>query len=193
MAKPPDAALQEAIDALRIRDVYLRESGSFLAEGFEPKYDPAVDALRVEFQHVVKGYSVLEVDHGSEAPTRLFRVFIQLGARLVGAPDAAEDVAETAAADPQDAEPSTDHAPTPAHPVLVRAEVSGMMVAEYDIAGDPSSAALEAFARRNASYHVWPYWREFLASQCARMNLPKLVLPAVQVARPPQPESAPKQ
>lgn len=30
---------------------------------------------------------------------------------------------------------------------------------------------LEAFAANNVGYHVWPYWREFLQSSCARMNI----------------------
>jgi hypothetical protein len=42
---------------------------------------------------------------------------------------------------------------------------------------------LNEFALRNASYHVWPYWRELLMSQCARMHLPRLVMPTMQVAQ----------
>ena len=42
--------------------------------------------------------------------------------------------------------------------------------------------SLNAFALQNASFHVWSYWREYLTSQCMRMNLPKLTLPMVQFA-----------
>jgi hypothetical protein len=73
----------------------------------------------------------------------------------------------------------------------VRAVISGLMVAEYDMREDPGEDALKEFALRNASYHVWPYWRELLASQCQRMNLPKLVLPAVQFAQRPATDAGP--
>ena len=162
-----------------------------MAEGFEPKYDPDVDALEVQFQHVVTESSVLEIEDDGEAPARLFRVFIRLGARLVAPPSApreSEAAAHTA--------PSTDRAGEEhrdsVDPDSVRALVTGMMVAEYDMEGKPSETALKAFALRNASYHVWPYWREFLASHCVRMNLPKVVLPAVQFARRPGPDSDPQ-
>jgi hypothetical protein len=191
--------LQEAIDSLQIRDVYLRDSESYLAEGFEPKYDPDVDALEVQFQHVVTESSVLEIEENAELPARLFRVFIRLGARLVAPPaesSVASSVAPTESDDAARAAPSTDQAGDQdresVDPGSVRALVTGMMVAEYDMVGKPSETALKAFALRNASYHVWPYWREFLASQCVRMNLPKVVLPAVQFARRPEPVDSPQ-
>ena len=171
--------LQEAIDSLGIRDVYLRDSESYLVDGFEPKYDPDVDTMDVQFQHVVTESSVLEVEDNGEVPARLFRVFIRLGARLVmpiESDDQAKPVLDTDRA-------SNKTCADPADPSRVRALISAMMVAEYDLTGDPSTDALKAFALRNASYHVWPYWREFLASQCVRMNLRKVVLPAVQFAR----------
>lgn len=184
-----DDSLQSAIDALRIRDVYLRQSDAFLADGFEPKYDPDVDALEVQFQHRVTESSVLEVEDDGEVLPRLFRVFIHLGARLV-APAESADGAQTL----PDSERLSDKARVATDdPSRVCAMITGMMVAEYDMVGDPSKEALKEFALRNASFHVWPYWREFLASQCLRMNLPKVMLPAVQFAQPTESDPAPKQ
>jgi hypothetical protein len=180
MAEQADATLQEAIDALRIRDVYVRDSESYLAEGFEPKYDPDPDALDVQFQHIVTESSVLEVEDGGDVPARLFRVFIRFGARLV-APNGSDEA--TPEAPDADRESPVDR--DSVDPSRVRALIACMMVAEYDMVGEPSEASLKAFALRNASFHAWPYWREFLASQCVRMNLPRVVLPAVQFARRP--------
>lgn len=64
----------------------------------------------------------------------------------------------------------------------IKAVIEATFLAEYLIEGEPGQKALDAFALKNASYHVWPYWREFLMSQSMRMNLPKVALPAVQFA-----------
>jgi hypothetical protein len=64
----------------------------------------------------------------------------------------------------------------------VKAHIEGVMVAEYLMQADPAPDALKQFALKNASFHIWPYWREYLSTQCLRMNLPKLIMPAVQFA-----------
>ena len=40
-----------------------------------------------------------------------------------------------------------------------------------------SHAQLNTFARINSVFNAWPYWREFVQSMVARMNLPTLTLP----------------
>lgn len=171
-ARREDKTLQKAIDALQIRDVYLRTSQTLLADDFEPKYDNEFDRLEVQLQHAVTQTSVLKLEEEGAATVELFRVFVQLGARWL--------------------EPESDASTQPGdsrgEDSRLQALVAGVMVAEYEMQTDPGSDALKAFALRNASYHVWPYWREFLAAQCMRMNLPKLVLPTVQFAK----ESPPK-
>jgi hypothetical protein len=152
--------LQRAIDCLQIQDVYLRSAESSLAEGFEPKYDGEVDALSVQFRHVVTHSNVLVLEQEEEEPVSLFRVFVELGVRWL--------------------EPGQEETEDEVEP---KAYVRGVMVAEYRMTEDPGQGALKQFALRNASYHVWPYWREYLMGQCLRMNLPKLVLPAVQFAQ----------
>jgi hypothetical protein len=54
-------------------------------------------------------------------------------------------------------------------------------VLQYDLKSPLEKDCIDEFALKNASYHVWPYWREFLSSTCDRMNLPKLILPAKQL------------
>lgn len=151
--------LQRAINCLQIQDVYLRSAKCGLSEGFEPKYDGELDALNVQFRHAVTHSSVLILEEDKEEPVSLFRVFVELGVRwLESGQDETDD----------DIEP--------------KAYIGGVMVAEYRMTEDPGKEGLKQFALRNASYHVWPYWREYLMGQCLRMNLPKLVLPAVQFA-----------
>lgn len=158
-----DQALQQAIDALQIRDVYLRATQALLVDDFEPKYDSNLDAFELQLQHVVTHSSVLELEQEGESAIKLFRVFIRFGTRWLSPAGTAET-------------PEEDR---------VRAVIEGTMVAEYEMKSDPGADALKEFALRNASYHVWPYWREYLATQCLRMNLPKVMLPAVQFAKMP--------
>ncbi len=155
--------LQQAIQCLRIRDVLVRSSQSFIAEDFDPAYDSGVDGLAVQLKHVVTRSQVMEVE-GEGQSLRLFRVFVELGARWIEAPSAGTKTPD------QGLEPP------------VKALVEAMMVAEYELTNDLEKEALDAFALKNASVHVWPYWREFLSSQCQRMGLPKAVVPTVQFA-----------
>ncbi len=148
-------ALQKAIDSLKIRDVYLRSSNASLEDEFEPKYDPDIDNLDTQLKHIVASSSVLELVE--ENDTRcIFRVFIELGVRWV------------AHNSEENEEPET------------RAFIESVMVAEYYMKSNPGAEALKLFAMQNASFHVWPYWREYVTSHCQRMNLPKMVMPAVQ-------------
>lgn len=161
-------ALQQAIDALQIRDVYLRATQALLVDDFEPKYDSGLDAFDLQLQHVVTHSNVLELEQEGETAIRLFRVFIRFGTRWL-APAATPETPEEE---------------------RVRAVIEGTLVAEYEMKSDPGIDALKQFALRNASYHVWPYWREYLAAQCLRMNLPKVTLPAVQFSRATIPDIA---
>ena len=53
----------------------------------------------------------------------------------------------------------------------------------YTLSGDevPNESQLEAFAKLNGIYNVWPYWREYVQSSSARMGLPPVVLPVLTV------------
>ncbi|XSG84784.1 MAG: preprotein translocase subunit SecB [Methylohalobius sp. ZOD2] len=150
--------LQKAIECLTIRDVYMRASSAALADDFEPKYEHDLNKLAVQFKHVVTHSNVLELEEDGDNTSKLFRVFVDLGTRWV-LPDAESDDA-----------------------LEIKAHIEAIMVAEYQLESDPGPEALKAFALKNASFHIWPYWREYLSSQCLRMNLPKLVMPTRQFA-----------
>lgn len=152
--------LQRAIDVLNIHDVYLRHCTASLADGFEPRYDTDLDELKIFYKHVVRRYEVLQINSDADESS-LFRVVVDLGTRWMR-PDSDEE--EELDADG------------------IVAQVEATMVADYQMLEDPGEEALGEFARRNASYHIWPYWREYLSLQCLRMNMPKLTLPFMQVA-----------
>ncbi len=160
-----DIALQKAIDCLKIRDVYLHSSRAVLEDGFEPKYDSDLDKLEVQLKHIVARLSVLELEEDHNTLS-LFRVFVELGARWVM--------------------PATDS--NNSDDPEIKAYIEGIMVAEYLMLSDPGQEALKQFAMKNASFHIWPYWREYLTAHYQRMNLPKLIMPAVQFATNQEPD-----
>ena len=162
-------ALQLAIDALTIEDVSIRSVTAEMADGYDPKFDPDAEELDVQLKHVVSSFELLDVGN-EEQPVELLRVFIDLGVRWV------RPAASDAGDNPDDLSESAKKV----------AAIEAVLIADYSMERNPGEAALEQFAQQNASFHVWPYWREFVSNQCLRMNLPKLVLPTRQFYRPPE-------
>jgi hypothetical protein len=148
-----NANLQKAIDTLRIHDVYIRNSIAQCVNGFEPKYDNDLEKLVTQTKHGVKQSQLARLGETQW----LVRVFIELGVRLV--------------------DPTVENEED-----SVRAFIEAEYVAEYTVDEELEQDCIDEYAQKNASYHVWPYWREFLMSQCNRMYLPRLVLPTVQLA-----------
>lgn len=146
------AALQKAIDSLQIQDVYLRDLLAHCQPDFDPKYHANDEGLVVQTKHYVKQSLLLTVDD-----QQMLQVFIELGARWFD-------------------EKEQDEAK--AVKVLVEAEY----VAEYLLKEALDKESIDEFSLKNASYHIWPYWRELLSSQCARMRLPCVTIPTIQLA-----------
>lgn len=57
---------------------------------------------------------------------------------------------------------------------------------EYALEGtsEVSEGTLAEFARVNGAFNAWPYWREYIQTTSARMNLPPIVLPVFRVVSP---------
>lgn len=54
-----------------------------------------------------------------------------------------------------------------------------------------SDDVLGEFARVNGAFNAWPYWREYIQTTAARMNLPPILLPVFRVKHSPPQEKAP--
>lgn len=149
--------MQKAMECLRMHDIWQHAVSASTNPMIE---DPSrfPERHEVQFKHVV----LRSLWGGPDEATGLytFRVYIALGARFVKAGGGQD---------------SNNVQKAEKNPVYARIEAT--YAAEYRADSNPGPEALKAFALRNASFHVWPYWREFLASQCARMNLPKVNLP----------------
>lgn len=147
------AGLQKAIENLTIHDVYVRDQVASCMGEFDPKYAAEIERLTIQQMHVVKQATVAALDDESQ----LLRVFVRLGVRWV---------------DPEEENEA----------LSVKAVIEAEFIAEYQMTATLEQACIDEFCLKNASYHVWPYWRELLSNQCARMHLPRLMLPAVQLA-----------
>ena len=158
-----NALLQEAISCLAIQDVYTRGHSLTTAPDYDPKFNPGTLGVQLR-AHVQSGQiiTLLNNEAQKETSTRLLRVHVDTGLRLVSGADANQS-------------PETgDTAP----PNTVRAELTAQFVAEYLITcPDLSDEARNVFVERNAAFHVWPYWRELIESVCARARLPLVILP----------------
>lgn len=146
--------LQKAIDCLHISDLYIRDLESKCNDGFDPKYYE-MEGLTVQTKHMVTRSEVVQGDND----VKLFRVFVEVGVKWLAEDESSKD----------DVNPLA----------LIEAE----FIAEYSITDDLEDECLNEFALKNVSYHVWPYWRELLTSQCDRMRLPRLMLPMTQIAQ----------
>src|SRR5690554_902551 len=149
----PDDKLQQAIKHLSIADVYLVASESRHGEGFNPKAAHALEGLRVQTMHVARRSEILETEKRDQF---LLRIVLGFGVRWISESESEEG------------EPA------------IRALVEADYVAEYLMDERLEQEAIDAFALQNASYHVWPYWREYLMSQCERLRMPRLILPTRQ-------------
>lgn len=150
-------ALQRAISSLKFVDVFINDSTSKLAEGFDPKFDTRSETLTYQTKNLVTSSAVIEGGSGDESFS-LFRVTSELGVRIFCKDEVQADTNEP----------------------NVLAVIEATMHADYDISDSSiteDQEALDEFALNNVSYHVWPYWREYVTSQLMRMNMPKVVLP----------------
>ncbi|MBD3587434.1 preprotein translocase subunit SecB [Salinimonas sp. HHU 13199] len=153
-------ALKEAIKSLVIQDIYLRNSNTIVTDSFEPKYHEKQDSFGLQFKHLVEKAEVLELESDQGVQQNLLRVFLDVGFRLVDSEAPSEEGSEEE----------------------FYVQVEAQYVAEYTMKSELSKRAIDEFALENVSYHVWPFWREYISSQCTRINLPKIILPTKQLA-----------
>lgn len=150
-------ALAKAISSLKFVDVFITNSTSSLSDDFDPKFDARSDRLSFQTKNFVTASAVIEGE-SEEGLLQMFRVTSELGIRII-----CKDDVDEGNPDPE-----------------ILAQVEATMEADYnitDLSIVEDQEALDAFALKNVSYHVWPYWREYVTSQLMRMNMPKLVLP----------------
>ncbi len=155
--------LQKAIRCVSIQDVYLRDTKTTIHEGFDPKVGQ-VD-LAIQLRTDVRSGQLVVHKHKEtdEEVGRVLRVYVETAIRFVSNT-------------PNSERESTDDSVSLA--ASIKAEIKALFVAEYQVTcPDLEESARDVFAIRNAPFHVWPYWREYIQTTCARSRLPLVVIP----------------
>ena len=157
-------ALQKAIDNLSIQMVYLHSTEAKIYNGFDPLMPN--QELVGQYGISIKSCHVKELqDEESGATHKLLVYQTEAGMRYLKGP-VSDELKENL-----ESEEQLDK--------LIAAEITAVFVSEYVIKCDeelPQDAILE-FGRINVPHQIWPYWREYCHSTCARMSLPVSILP----------------
>jgi hypothetical protein len=158
--------LEAASKALSIEGVYLHWSNIRCKGDFIPQFiedDLAlVPQYRVNQTSEFKIVTAKERESGAIIRNTIF--YFTAGVRLVDG--ASLDGADTPEEIPEDA---------------VYIEINTAFRAHYSLDStvdeDELHPALDEFSRYNVGYHVWPYWREYVQSVCARVGIPTVPIP----------------
>ncbi len=160
--------LDQAVSALSVQTILLR-SGSVRAD--EALLPPADQKLLLVAKHRAGPTGEFEVVELEDDEGKAFTIVIfhfRAAVRLVDqpAPTAGRGKKKSGKKDAEASE------------AMVRLEIAAEFGAHYrlrpDIDIDALRPALEEFGSCNLALHVWPYWREYVQSTCARMGIPTI-------------------
>jgi hypothetical protein len=139
--------LNAAIDKLEIQSVLITESKTYVRDGFSPDDEEIGNYVTQAFVKPTQcGTSVDKTQYGFK---------VAAGIRLVHRDD--HEKAKTS---------DTDE--------FTCAEVKAHFVALYQASDTLSREEEDVFHQKNAVFHVWPYWREFVQQMGWRMGIPYL-------------------
>lgn len=144
-------SLKLAQEGLQFEDIFQKSVEANISNNFEPKYalQENEQEIGVQFKHAVLNSLILKIKSAAEQNKTIFRVNIAVGIRYIKESD-------------------------PVAQIEAKYSVDYLLVDEKLL---DNKEALNEFALKNASYHLWPFWREFAMSQAQRMNLPSVPLP----------------
>jgi hypothetical protein len=141
----------EVFGMLKFRDTYLADLVSSKSEDFEPKYNSKLGELDIQTRAFIDSSEIIIP---KEEASNIFKVSVNFGVRWSTDCDVSEEDMD------------------------IRAIIECKLIAEYVITEEVTQDQLDNFAMNNVIIDVWPYWRELLRSQCARMHLTGVKLPS---------------
>jgi hypothetical protein len=137
----------DLLEIITFHDAYLAEGSAKTFEGFEPKYEIDLFCLDIQTRAYVKKSEVSELVDDADGDFGLFKVIVGFGARWIR--------------DSSVPEPDME----------ICAMIESEFIAEYIMKRSVEQNLLDDFALSQVMPDVWPYWREYLNSQCGRMHL----------------------
>ncbi|MEQ1637811.1 MAG: hypothetical protein ABL903_14095 [Methylococcales bacterium] len=152
-------AYQKAKDNLSIAVIYLRATTAYLNDEFDPSIPN--QELIAQFNIGIKSYAIKELEDENNNKHKVLVYQTEARMRYLKAP-----LPEHLENDQQ-----LDS--------LTVSEIVALFTSEYIIKCDEDLAedAINEFGRINVPHQVWPYWREYSQSTCARMYLPISIMP----------------
>lgn len=152
-----DTADQRTLEQLNIQVVRVRESSSRIGEGHDHSSFKGENIKgSVLGRHRVSAMRHAVATVSDQSPIHMYTYLYTVGLKIVSNDG-----------DNPRSDPKQDSVDGPA--IL---EISAVFEAEYTSEEEVESSELEKFANKNVGYHVWPYWREFVQSSLARLELP---------------------
>lgn len=153
-------ALKKAIDCFSIAMIYVRATNANL----HPDFDPLIpnQELIAQFNIATHSYRIKELlDVNTSNQQRI----------LVYQTEARMRYLKTPLPEPLESDEQLNN--------LTVAEIVALFSSEYVINSDKelSQDSITEFGRINVPHQVWPYWREYCQSTCARMSLPVSIMP----------------
>ena len=154
---------------LLFRDAYITETSSSVNENADPKYLSGLEALELQTAMHVANIETVTIDG---VPNTVLRVYINYGARWLSDEVVYFDDDETIPVEKNE------------NGRIINAVIEAKFIAEYILTEMVSEEEISVFSRDYVPLEIWPYWREYLGSQCTRMHLNGVKMPTAKVGNP---------
>lgn len=158
-----NSCLKSAQNSLCIQSVNLRESEIFVRDDIDLSELDRAETASQSFRMVVRAKEISLTDPEGGDDAWDYRFIYSVGIRLIYLSE-------------EDESTKDDY-----KPIL---EIVADFEVKYISLNKLNKEELKAFSTDNVGYHVWPYWREYVQSTCARIDLsPALEVPVYIISR----------
>lgn len=142
-------------DPVTFLDAYLLGTKAILMNNFDPKYANNLKKLQLQTMYFVDRSEFIT---GDLENTKLLRLIVRLGARWI-------DLYSTSPTEKD----SIDE--------QICALIEADFALEYGLNETFDQETIDSYALGLSQKDIWPFWKEFLASQTNRMNLHDVEMP----------------
>ncbi len=145
-----NSCLKNAQNSLCIQSINLKESKVFVRDSIDiPTLDRSETAAQ-SFRSIVRIEEISLTDPEGGEDIWDYRFIYSVGVRLIFSSEKEEGAKDEY------------------KPIV---EIIAVFEAKYLSKTQLKKDELKAFSADNVGYHVWPYWREYVQSTCARIGL----------------------